>query len=68
MNDINQVQVSNLDEGDALITYLLEEGVMVTPFVITQYHKHYVKAFLTQRELSVALVKLRAGIKGEPYE
>lgn len=60
-DDINQVEVISMDEGDALITYLLEEGVMVTPFVITQEHKHYVKAVLPQRELSIALVKLRAG-------
>jgi len=59
MDDVNSVQVTGIEEGERLITYLSDIEVWVTPFVLSQGNSYYVKAAIPLWELYRALLYIR---------
>jgi len=59
MHDVIKIEVSSQHEGELLITYLIEQEEYVTPFVVVESNKFFVKAAVSEIELNRALMIIR---------
>lgn len=59
MNDVMSIQVEGIEEGEALISYLVSLELWVTPFVVIHEDNYFVKAAIPIKDLEDALMYVR---------